>query len=438
MKKKELLKKIGCEISRLLLGITFVFSGFVKAVDPHGFAYKIEDYLSAFNLSSFSFLSLPVSIGLCVLEFSLGIFILFGLYRKWSSRLILLVMLFMTPLTLYLAIANPVSDCGCFGDALIISNWETFFKNIILLLCAICVFFYAEKISNFFTGKTYWIAAFFTICAVALFSVYNSVYEPIIDFRPYKVGANLSQLTSVNEGEGDVYENVFVYEKDGNKQDFTETNYPWQDSTWTFVEMTSKLVKEGVKPAITDFEINQLHQNQEHTEIVAEEDVTREILEKDGYTFLMLAYSLKDMDETHLSKFEDVSNYASERDYGFYCLTSSLRDEILAWEKSNAVDLTFCLTDERTLKTMMRSNPGLLLLKDGVVVQKWADLEVPDEAILTKPIEELVQKDVDSDKKKVLKLSVLFLVPLVALKAFDLLVYRRRKQQKVEDDNNNL
>ena len=136
-KTKSLIEKILVEIARVLLGATFIFSGFVKSIDPLGTAYKVQDYLTSFGFSDLLYLSLPISIILCAGELCLGIFMLFGLYRKWTSRLLFLVMLFMTPLTLYLAIANPVKDCGCFGDALIITNWETFFKNIVLMACSV-------------------------------------------------------------------------------------------------------------------------------------------------------------------------------------------------------------------------------------------------------------------------------------------------------------
>lgn len=239
-KQFNIFKKIIVEISRIILGLTFMFSGFVKAVDPWGTAYKVEDYFLAFNLSSFSFLSFPISAVLCIMEFMLGAFMLFGLYRVWTSRLLLGVMCFMTPLTLYLAIANPVSDCGCFGDFLIISNWQTFYKNIILILCSIITVIYSERIRNAFTGKTYWIAFLFIIFFSIGFVFRNYIYEPILDFRPYHIGANIKEEMKVKEGKGRIEESILVYSKDGVEQEFTEDNYPWEDSTWVFVKWRLK------------------------------------------------------------------------------------------------------------------------------------------------------------------------------------------------------
>jgi len=432
MKAKEIALRTGVEVSRFLLGITFIFSGFVKMVDPLGTAYKVEDYLMAFGLESLFFMALPISILLCVTEFSVGIFMFLGLYRKWTSRMALLIMLFMTPLTLYLAIANPVSDCGCFGDALKITNWETFYKNIVLLIAAVITVIYNQKIFNFFTGKFYWLIGIFVVGFAFAFSVYNYYTEPMFDFRPYKIGANLPELMKVEDGKGDVYENVFIYEKDGVKKEFSETNYPWQDSTWIFVDRISKLVKEGEKPLITDFEIERLYFNTEKTAFEGAENITEEVLqEDDNYVFLMIAYSLENMREEHLSNFVDVNNYAIDNHYNFYCLTASGENEIVKWENEYANNFKFCLTDERTLKTMMRSNPGLMLLKNGVIINKWTGSKVPSEEMLSKPLDELPYSKMPDteaeDRNSLLVVILIFVLPLLAIKILDFVIYNRRK-----------
>ena len=364
-KTKSLIEKILVEIARVLLGATFIFSGFVKSIDPLGTAYKVQDYLTSFGFSDLLYLSLPISIILCAGELCLGIFMLFGLYRKWTSRLLFLVMLFMTPLTLYLAIANPVKDCGCFGDALIITNWETFFKNIVLMACSVATLLWYERITNLFTGKFYWLVSLYIIICGIVFCIYNTSNEPMIDFRPYKIGADIPKLMTVEGDKAPVYENTFIYEKDGVKKEFTEDNYPWEDSTWVFVDRYNKVIKEGEEPVIHDFSINRLYLNRQKTKIEAEEDITNEVLTDTNYTFLMIAYSLPEMRINNLGNFEDVNNYAKDYGYKFYCLTSSPRDTILSQENKNITNFDYCLTDERTLKTITRSNPGLLLIKNG-------------------------------------------------------------------------
>ncbi|NDW19677.1 DoxX family protein [Dysgonomonas sp. 216] len=431
MDSKKILKKVLVELSRIIIGVTFTFSGFTKSVDPMGTTYKIQDYFTAFGFEAFNSLALPVAIALCVVEFSVGVFMLFGIYRKWTSRMALLIMIFMTPFTLYLAIFNPVSDCGCFGDAFVITNWQTFFKNIILLAAAIVLFFWHETITNLYTGKFYWLVAFYIIAFGIAFCVYNSNVEPVIDFRPYKIGANLPELISVEEGKGDVYENVFIYEKNGEKKEFSDDNYPWQDSTWIFVDRINKLVKEGEKPQITDFEINRLYFSPDRKEIEDEENITSEVLESSNYTFLMIAYSLSEMNETYLSRFEDVNNYAKEYHYDFYCLTASSTTEILEWDDENPVNFIFCQTDSRTLKTMIRSNPGLILLKNGVVINKWPDIRVPAEEQLSAPLDKLpLSQKIDTqeqNKNTMLVLLSIFFIPLLLLTSLDLLIFRKKQ-----------
>lgn len=440
--KKDIGIKILVEIARIILGITFVFSGFVKAVDPYGTAYKIEDYLSAFNLSSFVFLALPVSAFLCILEFLMGAFMLFGIYRRWNSRLLLLTMCFMTPLTLYLAIANPVEDCGCFGDALVISNWATFYKNIVLLACAIVVIIYRERISNFFTGKTYWLAFLYIIIFIGLFVFRNYIYDPLFDFRPYKIGADIPALMQVEDGKGRLEETMFVYSKDGIEKEFTEENYPWEDSTWVFVRMDTKVISEGEKPLIKDFTINKLVFDQEKSQIVSSSDITNEVLSDSNYVFLMISPSLSKIATSHLSSFEDVADYARDYYYKFYCLTSSGPDDIMTWSKENTINFDFCNTDERTLKTIIRSNPGLLLLKNGVIINKWADIDVPAEENLTAPLDQLPYSSQinlkEEDKKNICLISAIFILPLLGLKGFDLLFFRRKKkrEEKQQEENN--
>lgn len=402
-----------------------------------GTVYKIEDYLSAFNLSSLSFLALPGSFFLCGAEFLLGAFMLLGLYRKLNSRVMFLVMCFMTILTLYLAIANPVEDCGCFGDAVKITNWQTFYKNIVLLLCSIVTLKYHRRISNFFTGKTYWLAALYMIVFILLFLVRNYYLDPLFDFRPYKVGANIPELMNVEEGKGRLEQTTLVYEKDGKEQEFTEDNYPWEDPAWTFVRMDTKVIHEGEKPIITDLTMSELIIDPDKNEIKGEIDITQEILTDTNYVFLMISPTLEGMRENHISSFEDISNYAHDYNYGFYCLTASVSDDILIWKNENVVDYNFCRTDERTLTTMIRTNPGLLLMKNGVIINKWADVLVPGEEELNAPLDRLSYgqlADTDQkDNKHLFYISAIFVLPLLVLKGLDLLFFWKRRQEDKDE-----
>lgn len=361
--------KTATELSRLIVGITFLFSGFVKAVDPLGFTYKIQDYLISFNLTELFPLALTAAIILVVFEFLIGVFLLLGIFRKPTVILAALFMAFFLPLTLWIALKNPVKDCGCFGDALIISNWDTFYKNIVLSVCVVFLLLYYKKITPLFTLKSAWLAGVFSVVFAFSFAIYNVVKLPVFDFRPYHIGANIPENMYIDPSKADVVENVFIYSKNGEEKEFTEENYPWNDSTWTFVSMETKIVKEGEKPKIEDFQISDL---------LSGEDITQQILSDANYNFLMVAYSLQDMCEKNLDDFKKAAGFAQNNDLNFYCVTSSPADYIGEWSEKNNIDFPFAHADERVLKTMIRSNPGLMLLQNGNVINKWDDSQIPD------------------------------------------------------------
>ncbi len=359
------------EFSRIIVGATFLFSGFVKAVDPLGFTYKIQDYLIELGLTVFFPLALPVAVFMVTAEFALGIFLLLGIYGKWTVRFITLFMLFFTPLTLWIAITNPVKDCGCFGDAFIISNWLTFYKNIVLLAGAILLILKWRLITPLFSRKIEPVVALSILLLGIFFSLHNVYRLPVLDFRPYKIGANIPQQMFIDPEKADVMETVFVYSKDGIEKEFTEENYPWNDSTWVFVDMKTKLVKEGEKPAIEDFSVEALYYDETISSWDIGGNITDIILSEPSYTFLMIAYSLEKMNLKHLENFKEVNRYAAEKGYSFYLLTSSSTEIVEAWEQRYQTGFQFCHADERVLKTMIRANPGLMLLKEGTVMDKW-------------------------------------------------------------------
>lgn len=378
MGSTDKIMKFLVELSRIVVGATFLFSGFVKAVDPLGFAYKIEDYLIELGLTGLFPMALPGAVFMVTAEFALGVFLLFGIYRKWTVRLILLFMIFFTPLTLWIAIADPVADCGCFGDAFVISNWQTFYKNLVLMAGTILLIVKWRQVTPLFSKKMEPSVALLTLLLGVLFSLHNVYRLPVLDFRPYKIGTNISRQMFVDPEKADVLETVFIYSKDGVEKEFTEEDYPWNDSTWTFVDMKTKLVKEGEKPAIEDFVVEALYYDEATGSWDIGGDITDIILSDPSYTFLMVAYSLEKMNLRHLERFREVHRYAAENGYSFYLLTASATDTVGEWEQNHRTGFQFCHADERVLKTMIRANPGLMLLKEGTVINKWDDSGVPD------------------------------------------------------------
>lgn len=419
---------------RFVLAIVFIFSGFVKGVDPLGTQYKIQDYLEAFGWTSFipDFVPILASILLAMLEFTLGVYLLFGIRRKLSSVLILLVMLVMTPLTLYLALKNLVSDCGCFGDAWILTNWETFWKNVFLLIAAISVFKWGNRIVRFVSEKSQWLVAVYTLVFIVGVSVYCLYYLPIFDFRSYKIGTNIPQAMSIPEGaKQSVYESVFILEKDGVRKEFTLADYP--DSTWTFVDSRTIVKEKGYEPAIHDFSI---------MNIADGEDITEQVLEDKGYTFLLIAHRMSEADDSNIDLINEIYDYSVENGYGFYCLTSSLEEDIEQWKDKTGAEYPFCLTDDITLKTIIRSNPGLLLLKDGTVYRKWSDNNLPDEYVLTDKLDkiEVGQLVPDSMTHTIINVVLWFAIPLLLFIGLDIVIVKRldgRREKKKKKENEN-
>lgn len=246
------MKRFLAELSRIILGLTFVVSGFLKAIDPQGGAIKISEYFTVFALPKSEGLSLILSILLCCSEFFLGAFLLMGIYRRMVARFIFIFMAVMTPLTLYLAIFNPVADCGCFGEAFLLTNWHTFFKNVVLFAAAAFLLKKPRRIQTLYSVNGRWLPAILAVSGIIIFTIANQIYLPMVDFRPFKVGKSLRELTQVPAGAPeDVYEYVFVYEKNGKRQEFDMDHLP--DESWTYIDRHEKLIKKGYTPPVTDF-----------------------------------------------------------------------------------------------------------------------------------------------------------------------------------------
>ena len=427
-KKTHIILTAGTYVCRLLLAVAFIFSGFVKAVDPLGFGYKLQDYLLAFGLSEWipSFFPLFGGIILSGIEFAVGIFLLLGVRRSMASSLALLLMLFMTPLTLYLALYNPVADCGCFGDALLLSNWATFGKNVVLLFAAIVVFVRRRVQTHFISRKMEWLISLYTLLFIYAFSFYCLNHLPVLDFRPYKIGVNIWEDMQIPEGaKSDVYNYSYILEKDGVQKEFSLDNYP--DSTWTFVESRSVLVEKGYTPPIQDFSLMDLQTG---------DDVTEDVLSFEGYTFFLVAHRVEQADDSNIDLINEVYDYAVENGYRFYCLTSSPEEEIELWRDKTGAEYPFYMVDDIALKTMIRSNPGLMLLKQGTILNKWSDEDIPDEFVLTDRLENLPlgQEVSRSDLRTIGYVCLWFIVPFLLVWMADVWLVRRKERKQLKKE----
>lgn len=400
-------------VCRFVLAATFIFSGYVKAIDPLGTLYKLKDYATAMSLNGLlpDWVLVGIAIALGALEFALGVFMLFAVRRHVVSRITLAFMAAMTVLTLWIFVADPVKDCGCFGDALKLTNGETLLKNIVLSACAALVAWRPVDMARFISRSNQWIVRYYTVAYIVITSVYCLYTLPIFDFRPYHVGMNIKQGMEIPEGaEQPEFESTFLLKKNGETREFTLDNYP--DSTWEYVDTRTVQTKKGYEPPIHDFAL---------TSCDTGEDITEQVLTKKGYTFLLVSPRLAVADDSNFGDIDQIYEYAEENGADFYCVTASANDEIERWRDLTGAEYQFCNADETTLKTMIRSNPGLMLLKDGTIIGKWSHNALPQTDDLTAPLQQLTigKAQNDSTTERLLIVLLTFFLPLSALALAD-------------------
>lgn len=369
---------IAAIISRVLAGLVFIFSGFVKAVDPLGSTYKFIDYFHAFNMPWLEPTAFTLSILLSGLEFLIGVCLLLFIQNKWANWGALLFMAFFTPLTLWLALTNPVHDCGCFGDALILTNWGTFYKNIVISVLVIVSFIYRNSLIRWVKNRTEWIITVIVAILITGFSWYNYQHLPLLDFRPYKIGTHIPDKMVIPEGAPtDVYEQYFTLRDTTTGNEISiesaiytnDTSYWYKGTKWKFISSSEpKLVKRGYQAPIHDFSIVSL----------SSEDITKTVLSDSGYYFILVAYDLKKSKTTHQFKINKLYKQATSDSHKFICLTSVNTNEITEFKDKWQVSYDYFVTDPITLKTIVRANPGLVLLHKGTILAKWHSNDIPD------------------------------------------------------------
>lgn len=349
--------------SKTIVSLVFMFSGFVKMVDPLGTAYKFEDYFEPLGLGFLIPIALALSFIMCGAEFLIGITLFLNIKIRIGAWAVLIFMIFFTMLTLLLAITNPVSDCGCFGDAIIMSNWATFFKNIILMFFVIILFINRSKFQNIFSETFAWIIIIGMSILILLFELYNYKHLPLMDFRPYKVGNNIPELML---GPLDEIPDPVLYYKNskGETHEFSD-NFPSPDDPeWTFVD--AKKIDIPLAP-IHDFDI-----------LTADGDnITDEVLSSNDYTFLLISRDLNFASRKYQEDINEIARYSVSKGHNFMCLTASFSNDIEKFKTTTGAPYPFHFTDGTTIKTIIRANPGLLLIKAGTIIQKWHYNDLP-------------------------------------------------------------
>ena len=365
------MQRILLGFSRWFVGLLFIFSGLIKANDPLGFGYKLQEYFEVFHLNFLSGWATGIAILLCVLEIALGALLLFGFWRNQVIKGLLALIIFFTFLTFVSAAFKVVTSCGCFGDAIPLTPWQSFTKDLVLLVLIVYLFAHREQINPIVTNsKTQRLVfAFVTVLSLG-FGIFTYNYLPVIDFLPYKVGANIPESMKAPAG-APLDEFLIMYQlkhkKTGETKSMSDKEYMklevWKDENWEVVgDPEKKLIKEGYQVKIKDLVISD----------GSGTDYTKELIENPFYNLVVVAYNLNEVNEEAVAKTNALAlNAAEQFNIRTVLLTSNSAQDAAAFSKKMKLFMEIFYADAVPLKSMVRANPGVLLLKNGVVVNKW-------------------------------------------------------------------
>ncbi len=359
-------------IIRIVVGVLFIFSGLVKANDPLGLSYKMDEFFEVWGMFWAMPLSLPLSIVMIAFEIIAGVAVLIGYAYRVFSFLLFLLIAFFTFLTAYVLFSGNIKECGCFGDCIKITNEETFWKDVALLVLGFVLVIYRKRIKPVLSGYPGTAVMILTAFFAFGVQVYALEHLPFYDCLPYKVGVDINVDNKIPPNAiPDEYDDVFIYEKNGIKKEFTVANYPWKDSTWHYVDRIQRLVKKGnAVPKIQDFFISD-HDGNEYTDY---------ILTKEGYSFLWFVKSPEKARTDNMDELKELAKAAQKKGVPFYMLSSANKEITVNFIKENdleGINIEILVLDGTVSKTAMRSNPGLMLIKKGVIQGKWSFRDYP-------------------------------------------------------------
>lgn len=367
-------------IARILVGLLFIFSGLIKANDPMGFGYKLQEYFHVLNLNFLNDYASWIAIFLCALEIILGALLIIGVAGKKVAWGLLLLIIFFTFLTFYSAFFEVVKSCGCFGDAIPLTPWQSFFKDLILLILIVYIFIKRDQIKPFirslFTRNL--LTAFIIIASFGI-GIYTYYFLPFVDFLPYKEGNNIPALMKVPEGaEPDVYEHIYELKNKTSNETKTVTDKEymgqklWEDENWEVVgDPKSTLVKKGFEVKIPDLIITDMEGS----------DRTEEIVNNPYYNFIVVSTDLKKMSPFDLAALDRINSTIRDLsvDYNIRAIlaTASSSDEVNYLNDQMDLMLETFYVDAVPLKSMVRANPGVMLMLNGTVIKKWSPHNFP-------------------------------------------------------------
>ena len=374
-------------IARILVGLLFIFSGLIKANDPMGFGYKLDEYFHVFHMGFLSDFSTWIAIFLCAIEIILGGLLLIGVAGRKVAWGLLLLIIFFTFLTFYSATSGAVKSCGCFGDAIPLTPWESFIKDLVLLVLILIIFIYRKQIKPIikspFTLNLLTLLIVIVSFGIGVFTLY---YLPFVDFLPYKEGNNIPSLMKVPDGaEPDVYEHIYEMKnkKTNESKKVTDKEYMsqklWEDEDWEIIgEPKTTLVKKGYELKIPDLIISDMDGT----------DRTEEVINNPYYNFIVTSTNVSKMSPIDLKALEKINNTIRElsEDYNIRAIlaTASSSDEVNYLNDQMDLVLETFYVDAVPLKSMVRSNPGVMLMLNGTVIKKWSSINFPSKEELIK------------------------------------------------------
>jgi len=363
------------QISRILVGVLFIISGLIKANDTLGFSYKLIEYFEIFQMQFLDSYAVAMSMAICIFEIVSGVALLLGIYNKLNSWLLLLLITFFTLLTGYSAITHKVTDCGCFGDAIKLTPFTSFIKDVILLVLILFIFFGNKYIQPLFNKAIVNIALSVAFLVSCFFTFYTYMFLPVKDFLPYKIGNNIEALTIVPpDAEKDIVEMIFTYEKGGQNFEFNANNLPEDLDAYNFVDRKDKLIKEGFKPPIHDFKIFD----------GAGIEYTDSLFANDTYKLVLVQTKIADSRKGTTQSIATLAEAWKKNGYAFWALTSTNLEDASKYAIDNKLPYTYYNMDAIPLKSMVRSNPGIMLMKKNTIVKKWSSYNLPSYEVVKK------------------------------------------------------
>lgn len=419
---------------REAVGAVFVFSGFVKAIDPWGTLYKVNDYLGVLGLDIWLNLVLVGVFMLCGIEFLTGVLLCFGCFRRSAAWLSLAIMLFMLPLSLWIAMDNPVPDCGCFGDALIISNWATFWKNVALTAGTVWLSIFNRRISWLVTPALQWIAFVATAAFVTIVLLLGYEYQPLIDFRAYPVG----ELLVEEESDSDA-EYTFIYEKDGVRKEFSETDeLPSEDSGWNFVETVEKVPETQDNPGKKENPLKE--KSLRLWDKSGENDMTEDALAPDMDRILILMPNLRGVSIAQTWKINSLYAWSHKNNIDMIAVVAGSPGDIALWEDRSMPEYQIYTADDTAIKSVARGNPAIVFTRKGIVEWKSTLASIDIDDFMAPGTSANPMSFAHDNRQMLMNLILIYVIVMAVLVAlsFSTKLWRflpKRVREKVENDD---